>query len=200
MTHRVIYYTKYHLFVHPRKMTGKIKLLRQQMNMSLQDLADSSGLTKSYLSKVERGVCVPSIAAAIKIAGALKIDVGQLFSHSSSAEMLTVIRHDARLRIQRPAHEGSSLEALAAGVSDKRMQPFIVYPPAAFSDGPHAYGHAGEEFLFVLSGSIEIDFSDHCEQLKKGDAIYFQASLPHRLRSIGKQAASALVVISAEQA
>lgn len=179
-------------------MTEKIKILRQQMSMSLQDLADDSGLTKSYLSKVERGVCMPSIAAAIKIAKALKVDVGQLFSPVSSSDMLSVVRHDERLRITRPASEGSSLEALAAEISSKRMQPFVVYPPSVLSDGPHAAGHAGEEFLYVLTGSIEIQFPDHSEQLKKGDAIYFNAMLPHRLRSVGKGQASALVVISYE--
>jgi transcriptional regulator with XRE-family HTH domain len=180
-------------------MSQKIKMLRQQMGMSLQDMADASGLTKSYLSKVERGICVPSIAAAIKISTALKIDVGQLFSPTSSSEMLSVVRHNERLRIVRAAGEGSSMEALAAEINNKRMQPFIVYPPSELSDGPHAAGHAGEEFLYVLTWSIEIQFPDHREQLKKGDAIYFNALLPHCLRSAGKQQASALVVISYDQ-
>jgi transcriptional regulator with XRE-family HTH domain len=173
-------------------------MLRQQMGMSLQDMADASGLTKSYLSKVERGICVPSIAAAIKISTALKVDVGQLFSPQAAAKCFlscdTMSACASSERLMRaaawkPWRQKSTISACSLSLC---IRP--VSCPTA-----HAAGHAGEEFLYVLTGSIEIQFPDHREQLKKGDAIYFNALLPHCLRSAGKQQASALVVISYDQ-
>jgi len=181
-------------------MSERIKLLRRQLGLSLQSLADSSGLTKSYLSKVERGVCVPSIAAALNIAATLKVDVAQLFSREVSRDMVAVVRHGERLKIQRDsAAEGSGLEVIAAEVERKRMLPFVVSPPQQFADGPHLSGHAGDELLFVLKGRVEIAFPERTELLMVGDAIYFNALVPHRLRSVGNSRASALVVISAEE-
>ena len=81
----------------------------------------------------------------------------------------------------------------------KRMLPFVVTPPPEFAEGPHLSGHTGEEFLFVLSGRVEIAFPERTELLRAGDAIYFNALVPHRLRSVGTTPASALVVISAEE-
>ncbi len=181
-------------------MSERIKFLRRQLGLSLESLADMSGLTKSYLSKVERGLSMPSITAALKIAGALRVDVAQLFSHTMSQDMVTVVRHDQRLKIQRGgAVNSSELELIAAGVERKRMLPFVVTPRREFGGGPHLSGHGGEEFLFVLKGRVEIAFPDRRELLKSGDAIYFNALVPHRLRSVGSSPALALVVISAEE-
>lgn len=197
MTRCVIYYTLFH----PGKtiaMTLQIRPLRRQLGLSLQTLAEASGLTRSYLSKVERGLCVPSIAAALKIAAALGVDVARLFGGAAARAPVTVVRRADRLRLERPAADDASvLEALATGAGAKRMQPFIVEPPPAFARGPRFSGHAGEEFLFVLKGRIEIAFPDRTESLGPGDAVYFDAWVPHRLRSAGRIRASALVVIGA---
>lgn len=181
-------------------MNLRIKLLRRQLGLSLQSVANTTGLTKSYLSKVERGECVPSIAAALKIAATLKVDVAELFSREVSSDMVAVIRRSERLKIWREgAAEGSRLEAIAVEVGRKRMLPFIVEPSREFADGPHLSGHAGEEFLLVLRGRLEIAFPERTEVLRVGDAIYFNALVPHRLRSVGNNPASAVVVISAEE-
>lgn len=58
------------------------------------------------------------------------------------------------------------------------------------------FEHSGEELLYVLSGSVEIELSGKVTRLNAGDTIYFDAHLPHRTRSVGGKQASALVVIS----
>ncbi len=178
-------------------MMLQIRPLRRQLGLSLQALAEASGLTRSYLSKVERGLCVPSIAAALKIAAAMGVDVAHLFGDVATHAPVTVVRRTDRLRLERSGAEGANvLEALAAEVGAKRMLPFIVEPSLAFAHGPQVSGHAGEEFLFVLKGRIEIAFPDRVESLGAGDAVYFDAWVPHRLRSVGRIQASALVVIA----
>lgn len=199
MTQCVIYYTPFHtgrIIV----MTLHIRPLRRQLGLSLQTLAEASGLTRSYLSKVERGLCVPSIAAALRIAAALGVDVARLFGGAAARVPVTVVRRADRLRLERPGDDDASvLEALATGAGAKRMQPFIVEPPPAFAEGPQLAGHSGEELLFVLKGWIEIAFPDRTESLGPGDAVYFDAWVPHRLRSAGRIQASALVVIGADK-
>ena len=60
-------------------MSIRLKLLRKKLGITLEQLADKSGMTKSYLSKVERGLNTPSIAAALKLARALNVNVEELF-------------------------------------------------------------------------------------------------------------------------
>ena len=197
MTQCVIYYTLFQSAKTSALMNLQIRPLRRQLGMSLQAVATASGLTRSYLSKVERGLCVPSIAAALRIAAALGVDVARLFGGEAARAPVTVVRRDARLKLQRDGADGASmLEALAAEAGPKRMLPFVVTPPREFAHGPHLSGHAGEEFLFVLKGRVEIAFPGRTESLRAGDAIYFDALVPHRLRSAGSVQASALVVIS----
>ncbi len=83
-------------------MSTRLKLLRQQHGLSLEQLAQRSGLTKSYVSKVERGLSTPSIASALKLARALAVDVAQLFSPHTEAGELCLTRADQRLRIGSP--------------------------------------------------------------------------------------------------
>lgn len=93
----------------------RLKILRRQMNMSLQDLADQTELTKSYLSKVERGLSVASVAVALKLAKALHVEVDQLFDDAQADEAITVVRVKDRVPMGKPgASEASAYEVLAA--------------------------------------------------------------------------------------
>ena len=68
-------------------------------------------------------------------------------------------------------------------------------PPLAFQD-KRRFEHTGQEFLFVLSGSVEIEFASKTFRLEAGDAVYFDSNIPHRTRSLEGRIAEALVVIT----
>ncbi len=177
-------------------MNARIKLLRKQHNFSLDNLASRSGLTKSYLSKVERGLSTPSISTALAIANALEVDVGDLFA-ASTHDLISVVKKGESLRIGSNDDNKRIIDVLASGITDKAMQPFIISPPSNFEKGPQLHVHIGEEFLYVLEGELEIEFPEQIERLVQGDSIYFRAEIPHRIRCVGqKKSASALVVIS----
>ncbi|HJV85348.1 MAG TPA: XRE family transcriptional regulator [Noviherbaspirillum sp.] len=176
-------------------MTIRLKLLRRQMGWSLEVLAQQTGLTKSYLSKVERGMSVPSIAVALKLSKALGVDVEQLFSESHNQVSMAITRAADRTPMGGPGVNDSGVESIAATVAPKRMLPFVVHPPQDFAASAFKE-HEGEEFLFVHKGSIEIEFPNETVRLKSGDSIYFNALIPHRTRSLGRASAEVLVVIS----
>ena len=165
-------------------MTALLRAVRKQRGLTLESLADQTGLTKSYLSKIERGQSTPSIAVALKVARALEVDVGRLFSDDAADEKITVDRAgagDGRYR------------ALASALLGKTMSPFVVRPIGDPSDDPHPE-HAGEEFVFVHAGTVELDYADQTISLGTGDSAYFDASLPHKIRGVGDQRAEVVVV------
>ena len=166
-------------------MAGLVRAVRQGHAMTLDELAAATGLTKSYLSKVERGHSTPSIAAAMKIARALDVDVAQLFSDDPAASSVTVERSAER--------SGARHHAMAAGMLGKTMSPFVVRPGRQFSTHAHA-SHGGQEFLFVHTGRVELNLDGEVIALDTGDCAYFDASLPHKLRQAGTDPAEVVVV------
>ena len=180
-------------------MNMRLKVLRKQNGYSLEQLANESGLTKSYLSKVERGLSTPSISASIAIAKVLKTEVSQLFSEANN-EMIDLHRGPFTLNNsnQKLADDQKVIEVLASRVANKTMQPFILHPAENFEEEQQYHEHEGEELLMVLDGEIEIEFPQRTEHLQMGDSVYFKSNIPHRVRRSGKAPASALIVVSAQ--
>ncbi|WBS05138.1 XRE family transcriptional regulator [Pseudoduganella sp. SL102] len=176
-------------------MTLRLKLLRKQKSWSLEELAERAELTKSYLSKVERGLSVPSIAVAIKLARALEVDIEQLISNSHAANDITVTRASERTSLGNQHADRHEVQSIASGAVSKRMLPFVVFPPREFTTSAFKE-HEGEELLFVHKGRIEVAFPTHTVELAAGDSLYFNALIPHRTRSIGEEQAEVLVVVS----
>ncbi|MHA3024072.1 helix-turn-helix domain-containing protein [Mycobacterium sp. BMJ-28] len=166
-------------------MAALLRAVRTQHGMTLDDLAAETGLTKSYLSKVERGQSTPSIAAALKIARALDVDVAQLFSDDASATSITVERAAAGTTERH--------HPVAAGMLGKAMSPFVVRPGRQFAGHPHP-SHPGQEFLFVHAGCAELSYNGEIIALADGDCAYIDASLPHKLRQAGDDPTVVVVV------
>lgn len=179
-------------------MSIRLKQLRRQKHWSLEMLAEQTGLTKSYLSKVERGLSVPSIAVALRLARELGADVEELFSEGASTVDIVVTRSSERTPVGTGDGGTASVQGIAAGTSAKKMLPFVLYPAAEFSVSPFKE-HDGEELLFVHAGTVEVAFPSHTVQLERGDSLYFNALVPHKLRTVGPVPAEVLVVISNEE-
>jgi transcriptional regulator with XRE-family HTH domain len=180
----------------PTTLGHRIAFLRKQRTLTLDQLANVSGLTKSYLSKVERGLSVPSISTAMKIAQSLELSVGQLLGETQYQDAISIVRSDERPSFMRGgSSSGYDYEMLAPGKQYKMMEPFIMKPPLTFQDD-RRFNHSGQEIIFVLSGQMEIEFGGVHHKLGKGDCAYFDAHVPHRSRSLNGKIAEALVVVT----
>ncbi|WP_028694044.1 helix-turn-helix domain-containing protein [Pseudomonas cremoricolorata] len=172
-------------------MSVQLRVLRKKMGMTLEQLAEQTGLTKSYLSKVERGLSSPSIAVALKLAKALNAQAEELFSDQAlPAEGYSLVRAQPRAAdAAGPAHV-----PLARHIGDRALLPFMVYPPRSFAHSAFKE-HLGEEFVFVHRGSVEVDFGNERVLLEEGDALHFNAQKSHRIRTVSEQQAQLLVVV-----
>jgi transcriptional regulator with XRE-family HTH domain len=176
----------------------RLGALRKLNGLSLEEVAHRSGLTKSYLSKVERAVSQPSIATVLKLSRALGVTSGQLLGEEPQDDGIVVVKKEDRVPFSRTeGRSGYAYEAIAAHRPHKAMTPFIMRPPLRSGGKPDLVDHPGEELIHVIRGEMEIAFADRKVRLRAGDSIYFNASVPHRSRSLGKVPAEALVVVSA---
>lgn len=179
---------------------GHLKLLRQARGMTLDRLAAATGLTKSYLSKIQNSHKLPPIATLSRIAQALGTGIGSFFGDILEArEGASVVRRNERLPVVRGGTAfGYDYVSLAHKRLSKRMEPFVFTFPSKI-DRHVFFDHGGEEFVFILSGTVEFQVGDERWTLQEGDSIYFDAAIPHRGWSVGRDAKALVVVHAAER-
>jgi transcriptional regulator with XRE-family HTH domain len=172
-----------------------LKLLRIQHGYTLEQIAQRTGLTRSYLSKVERGLSTPSIESALSIAKVLGVRVDRLFGNNSDEESITITRSE-KIKV----NNLSGSMALVSGLTSGRfMRAFVIHPSSKGSRGRVMSHHEGEEILYVLEGKIELDIARRKEVLSKGDCAHFDSTVPHKLVSISERPSMVLVVIASSE-
>jgi transcriptional regulator with XRE-family HTH domain len=182
------------------KLGSKIRKLRQNKHYTLQDVATKTGLSKPFLSQIENDHVVPPVATLLKLARAFNVALAHFFQDDARSDKIAITRRHERVRIEkRPHHRKGEVnyvyESLETKKSDKHMEPFLVEFPVQETSEMVFMNHQGEEFLHVLSGSLEFRSTDRVEVLQTGDSIYFEAEVSHSFRCLGEQPARALVVV-----
>lgn len=172
-------------------MSLKLKLLRVQAGMTLEELAQAAELTRSYVSKLERGVSTPSVSTALKLAKALKVRVEEVFSASPEDDPVVIKRRPS-------GAQGPDPRVISSLADGRRITAFVLNP----SDEPlrsHPMSHhRGEELLFVLKGRIALRLAGRSEELGAGDSAHFDSTIPHKIAAIGATPASVLLVIATD--
>jgi len=178
----------------------RIRKLRKARERTLDSLAQEIGLTKGYLSKVETGRQIPPLATLSKVARALGTDLSSLLETASlsggvdTTGGVSLVRADERRPVIRGGSSfGYDYQSLVQNASGRHMSPFLfTFPQQILKEV--FFEHAGEELIFVLSGTVEFEVGSERHELKPGDCIYFDAKLRHRGRGKGGEA-KALVVM-----
>jgi len=178
----------------------KIKQMRQSKQLSVQDLAEKTGLSKALISQIEREQVSPPISTLLKVAASLGTDIGFFFQEEAQNPKTAVVRRDERLlsqrrQVQGKAHLGYTYEALAFKKAFKHMEPFLVTFDPKEEDEVIRFSHDGEEFAFLLEGSLEFTTDTEKIVLEPGDSLYFDSNQLHGFRALKGSPARALVTV-----
>jgi len=180
-----------------------IRSLRIQKALTLQNLSDLTGLSKPLLSQIENDIAAPPIATLLKIARALGVHIGYFFQDNRVAERISVVRRDEQHNVVDHSRASASevgyrYRLLVHSMPDRQMEPFLVEIEPRSENELVFYNHAGEEFLYVLAGSLEYRGGDRTIVLGPGDSLYFDSQIPHAVRGLrGKKARVLAVIYSA---
>ena len=179
-------------------LAHKLRLLRRNADLTLQQLSQRCGISVSTLSKIEHGQLSPTYEKIAALAKGLDIEVGELFSPMHQPAMLgrrSVTRHQTGTL---HATAQYAYEMLHTDLADKRFIPLLTtitaHERTAF---PKLLNHDGEEMLYVLSGEI-LMYSDCYAPLtlSAGDSCYFDSAMGHACISVGDEDARVLWVCS----
>jgi transcriptional regulator with XRE-family HTH domain len=172
---------------------ARIHSLRGQQEWTLEDLAARSGLSKSYLSRIEEGDRQPSIAALLSLAQAFGVSLAGLFPEERTENNCAIVRRGAE---QQRAGNGLFYTPLSDRSAPSEMQPIRVTVPADRS-GEELYCHDGEEWLYVLKGRLRLILEHESYDLAAGDSAHFDARIPHRLAGLGGRDTELILVACA---
>lgn len=173
----------------------RIKELRSQQSLTLEELAARSGCTPGFLSQIERNRAVPSIATLDAIAEALDTRVSDFFP--DTIKTAKIVRHDQRESFQ---FEGSSTiySLLSTKFPHAAIDAFLmtIVPAREALPTDETRAHVGEEFYYVLQGILRLWYGDTFYDLCPGDTVHFRSTLKHRLENSGDQPAVLLGLIT----
>lgn len=168
---------------------GKIKALRMLRGLTQKELADRCELSKGFISQLESDQAAPSLETLSDILDVLGISMSDFFSEEDNETI--VYKSDDMF--DKVGENGSVTTWLVTTAQAHSMEPILVTLPAGEStetDTPHT----GEEFGYVISGSVYLYLGIRKYRLKRGDAFYFKADREHYLKNTGKVSATVLWV------
>ncbi|MFR1050966.1 MAG: helix-turn-helix domain-containing protein [Lachnospirales bacterium] len=164
-----------------------IKGFRKARKMTLQDLAQKSELSVSYLSMLERGLNSPTVSSLQSICTALNISLTDLFSSAGHSSGL--IRKEDRTEI---FNDHNAVIYYALTDTDRQLQAIQM---DVFDTAPHASTHhVLDEFGFILTGSMVMTVEDEATDLREGDSFYIPAGKTHHFFRTSKEVCSSIWV------
>ncbi len=176
-----------------------IRQVREARGMTLQQLAERTGFSAALLTQIENRMASPSLGTLVKIANAFDTSVSAIIGGREEREFSIVRKEDRRTVARVGLKEGGktpyTYEALGAGKAGRQMEPFLVRLKPLTDRHVVRNTHEGEEFLYVLSGRVEVFLDDYADVLGEGDCIYYNSTIPHHVHSADDAEAVILAVI-----
>lgn len=171
------------------RLGARLRSLRTQQSWTLGDLAQRTGLSEAYLSRIESGDRQPSLAALFTLTCTYHISMAALFEEEPLNHSVVVRQVDATV------YQGNGLlyRLLSNQGDGANLRPIHITIPAN-RQNEHLYHHEGEEWLYVLLGQLRLTLGDEVFTLSPGEAAHFDARMAHRLDALNQQDAEILVV------
>lgn len=175
-------------------VANRLRSLRTEKKLTLQQLAAQTGIAPSFLSRVENYKASPPLASLSRLADALGVEIDTLFRQDTAPQLIARTSKPQRRRMKSAMRPGYQYELLAHVMRGKLMEPFVVQLPAGKRPLPGT--HSGEEFMYVLKGESVLLYGKDEHRMRAGDAVYYNAAVPHVSYAAGNKPCELLVVIS----
>ena len=173
------------------KIGERIKSLRELSNLTQEELADRAGLTKGFISQIERDLTSISLDSFLQILEAMDENISDFFRESSAEKI--VYRETDRVAIEKEKIQ--RFELLVPGSTNRRLEPILL----TLRKGqvtPRERPHEGEEFGFVLRGKVTLRFGKEALKLQRGECFYLSAEKEHWIQNTSSKEAVILWVSS----
>ena len=181
---------------------SKIKGLRETKNLSIEEIAERSGLTVEQINSIENDVNLPSLGPLITIARALGVRLGT-FMDDNDALGPVVTRAKDREKDSSISFSNGATDArkhmeyhpLAQQKAGRHMEPFVIDINPEENPNFQLSAHEGEEFIYVMQGEVEIEYGKDKYLLTEGDSIFYDSIVKHHVHGAPGKSAKILAVV-----
>ena len=182
------------------KIGKKLKEFREFKQITRENLALMANLDIKQLETIEEKGIVPSLGHLIKISRALGVRIGTFLDDQEQIGPVIMKSGSEKQTISfstkyEKAREHLNFFSLASDKTGRHMEPFIVDIEPSVESDYKLSSHEGEEFIYILTGEIEINYGKETYRLTEGDSIYLDSVVAHNVHAAGNEPAKILAVV-----
>ena len=169
---------------------AKIKNIRESKQLSIEEVAERSGLGIEQIERIEGNLDFPSLAPLIKIARVLGVRLGTFLDDQAELGPVVCRKKDSEAdgigftNNATQGHKHMDYHSLSQDKSGRHMEPFLIeIAPSEEGEDFTLSTHEGEEFIYVLNGVVEINYGKNTYILEEGDSIYYDSIVAHHVHA-----------------
>jgi quercetin dioxygenase-like cupin family protein len=177
-----------------KEISSRVKELRGLSGISAEEIASSLDIALEEYNKYESGELDIPASILFEIAQLLGVDMTVLLTgEDPRMHIFTITRKDEGVSVER--RKQYQYEGLAPNFIHKKAEPFVVTVEPQSNQDSTPNSHPGQEFDYVLEGSLKVIIHDNEIILNEGDSIYFDSNYNHSMQAVGDKAAKFLAII-----
>jgi len=180
-----------------KKIVGKkLKAIRLKSDMTIQELAEQSRVSSNMISRIERGLTIPSVEILMKLAGVFGKSINYFVEEVSTTHEIVFSSPGQRDTTVYEDERNMLTESFTSGLRDPQFMSFLcTIPKGGFSGKENMY-HPGDELIYLISGELEVEIGRDTYHLVAGDSLSFKSHMPHRWINSGDHEAKVIWTLS----
>ena len=180
-----------------KKIVGKkLKAIRLKNDMTIQGLADKSNVSSNMISRIERGLTIPSVEILMKLATVFGKSINYFVEEVKSTNEIVFTSPGSRDKTVYDDEYNMQTESFTSGLRDPQFMSFFCTVKKGGTSGVKDMYHPGDELIYLIEGKIQVDISGEKHILEAGDSLSFKSHQPHRWDNLGDYDAKVIWTLS----
>jgi transcriptional regulator with XRE-family HTH domain len=180
-----------------KKIIGiKLKEIRLKNEMTIQVLAEKSQVSSNMISRVERGLTIPSVEILVRLAAVFEKSIDYFVEDVSASHEIVYTKAGQRGKTFYDDENNLHTESFTSGLRDPQFMSFYGIIEKSGSSGRDNMYHPGDELIYLLEGRLKVTIVDKDYTLEPGDSLCFKSHLPHHWENLGESCAKVVWTLS----
>jgi len=180
-----------------KKIVGKkLKAIRLKSDMTIQELAADSNVSSNMISRIERGLTIPSVEILMKLATVFDKSINYFVEEVSTTHEIVYTSPGRRDTTVYDDENNMHTESYTSGLRDPQFMSFLCTVPKGGTSGHKHMHHPGDELIVLVEGTLKVTIAGEEYLLNAGDSLSFKSHLPHRWDNVGQADARVIWTLS----
>ncbi len=180
-----------------KKIVGKkLKAIRLKNDMTIQELASESNVSSNMISRIERGLTIPSVEILMKLASVFDKSINYFVEEVSTTHEIVFSSPGKRDTTVYDDEDNMHTESYTSGLRDPQFMSFLCTVPVGGTSGQKHMHHPGDELIVLIEGRLKVVIAGEEYMLSAGDSLSFKSHLPHRWTNVGDADARVIWTLS----